>query len=252
MQNKVPAELIRDRNKTVLFVNFSDTVFSSVEKHQVTINGRPRMIVDENCKWEGEDYTFQPGDSRYMPKWKAMHFAKHLVNRELVRNGHENDTSPKKIEDNPNFMELWEKALIEDPSAQGMSESMAEDDMLNKNKDLEIAKLKAQLAAATGKPVAEVLGGPVAPVTPAVAPVETVAPKKAEKTELITPTDDEDDEEFVDPTEASDPADEEKPKGYAPGEERVPFDPAAAGLSTGGGTLPASGGAGGTGINTAQ
>lgn len=132
--------------KTVMFRNFSDQVFSAVVPHKAKVGDSMRMIVDENCKWDGEPYTFQPGETRYMSDWKARHFAKHLVNRELVKRGMDNDTSPKKPEDNPRYMELFNKAFIEDPKAAAMSEDMAEDEAMSKNKDLEIEKLKAENA----------------------------------------------------------------------------------------------------------
>lgn len=130
--------------KTVLFRNFSDQVFSSVELHEVNIRGTKLMVTDETCRWDGEDYTFKPGESRYMPDWKAAHFAKHLVNRELIKMGLDNDTSPKRPKDNPRFMALWKKAYIEDPKSVSMSETKAEDELIELNKDLEIEKLKAE------------------------------------------------------------------------------------------------------------
>lgn len=248
MQNAL--ETPEERNKVVLFRNFSDQVFSSVKPHKVNAGqqGGTMMIVDENCKWAGEDYTFEPGQSRYMPKWKAEHFARHLVNRELVRNGMENDTSPKRPKDNPRYMELFRKAVIEDPDQMPLSESKSEEEAMNLNKDAEIAQLRAEnerLRNGGETPVTdkmeEMVPHDVAPeeIEP---PVEAVLPK--EKTELATPVDeDEADEQFEDPTDGAEIP--QKPQGYAPGETPVPFN----GIEK----VPATGtGNGSTALNSGQ
>ncbi len=73
--------------------------------------------------WNGKGKTFEPGQSMWMPDYLAKHFAKHLTNRELVRTdkrgravykGGENMTSPKKPEDVPIFMKLFNKAYTPD------------------------------------------------------------------------------------------------------------------------------------------
>jgi len=70
--------------------------------------------------WNGKPRTFEPGESIYMPEFLARHFAKYLTNRELLRvnskgipryKGGEKMTSPKKPEDVPLFMELFNKAF---------------------------------------------------------------------------------------------------------------------------------------------
>lgn len=33
--------------------------------------------------WDGVEYTFKAGQETYIELWKAMHFAKHLIDREL-------------------------------------------------------------------------------------------------------------------------------------------------------------------------
>lgn len=51
----------------------------------------PRDIVtfvnitkqDFTCHWDKEAYSFAPGESRTVELWKALHFAKHLVDRIL-------------------------------------------------------------------------------------------------------------------------------------------------------------------------
>lgn len=172
------------------------------------------MVVDENCKWANEDYTFEPGTSRYMPKWKAIHFAKHLVNRELLRLGHENDTSPKRPSDNPFYMELFNKAVIEDPNAIAMTESKSEEEAMNLNKDMEIAALRAEnerLRASGVKPPVDAMEEMV-PHTITEEDIkanpgiendvkpgdEVLLSKPAEEgsSELKTPIEDDEDEEF--------------------------------------------------------
>lgn len=73
--------------------------------------------------WDGKPKKFAPGASLYMPDYLARHFAKHLTNRELLRtdasgslvykNG-DKFTSPKKPDEVPVFMELFNKAYIPD------------------------------------------------------------------------------------------------------------------------------------------
>lgn len=202
MQQQETAE---ERNKVVMFRNFSDQVFSSVKPHAVKGGqmGGTMMIVDENCKWGNEDHTFEPGATRYMPKWKADHFARHLVNRELIRLGMDNDTSPKRPADNPRYMALYNKAVIVDPSAMPLSEAKSEEEAMNLNKDAEIANLRAEnerLRAAGGKPVVdkmeEMVPHVIAPEQPA--PVAQAPVQPEEKSELVTPIEeDEDDESFA-------------------------------------------------------
>lgn len=89
--------------KTALFTNFTDTEFVGY--------------------WDGKAKKFPPGSSVYMPDYLARHFAKHLTNRELLRTDEAGNlvykdgdkmTSPKKPEDVPQFMELFNKAFMPD------------------------------------------------------------------------------------------------------------------------------------------
>ena len=86
--------------KTALFTNFTDQEFTGW--------------------WDGKKRTFASGESKYMPDYLARHFAKHLTNRELLegkkpdgspkyKDG-EKMTSPKKPEEFPIFMEIFNKA----------------------------------------------------------------------------------------------------------------------------------------------
>ena len=116
--------------KTALFTNFTNEEFTGY--------------------WDGKGKTFIPGQSLYMPDYLARHFAKHLTNRELLRidkNGSlvykdgEKMTSPKKPEDVPIFMELFNKAFTPDESEEIGSVEKKDDidtliDVANKNKEV--------------------------------------------------------------------------------------------------------------------
>lgn len=81
-------------SKSVLFVNFSKETFIG--------------------EWDKQKEAFKPSASKRLPEWLANHYAKHLVNRELLKAGKENDTSPKVPQDNAVFMELFSKAVIDE------------------------------------------------------------------------------------------------------------------------------------------
>ncbi len=69
--------------------------------------------------WDGKGKKFGPGQSLYMPEYLARHFAKHLANRELLEGaktnpGLERCTSPKRPDDVPEFMALFNRAFTPD------------------------------------------------------------------------------------------------------------------------------------------
>ncbi len=85
--------------RTALFTNFTDQEFTGY--------------------WDGKPKTFKPGESVYMPDYLAAHFAKHLVNRELLRTDSSGNliykdgdkfTSPKHPEQVPVFKQLFDRA----------------------------------------------------------------------------------------------------------------------------------------------
>lgn len=86
------AKLEEEAFRTAMFHNFSSKPFTGY--------------------WNGKARTFQPGDRKFMPKYLAEHYAKHLVNRELIEAGKETSVSPKKPEQVPAFMELFNKAFV--------------------------------------------------------------------------------------------------------------------------------------------
>lgn len=132
-------------DKTALFTNFSSEPFTGY--------------------WNGTGKTFQPGQSLYMPDGLARHFAKHLVNRELLRrdaNGNliykdgEKFTSPKKPEDVPLFMELFNKAYTPDESSDDVGDNKQDIDALinsaNKNREKRLKEKEAIKQEASKQP----------------------------------------------------------------------------------------------------
>lgn len=118
--------------KTALFTNFTSEEFVGY--------------------WDGKGKKFAPGQSLYMPDYLAAHFAKHLVNRELLRtdaNGNlvhkdgDKMTSPKKPNDVPLFMELFNKAFQPDETEDMGSSSDGIDALIgaaNKNRNRQETK----------------------------------------------------------------------------------------------------------------
>lgn len=136
--------------KTALFTNFSNEPFTGF--------------------WDGKAKTFTPGQQVYMPDYLAAHFAKHLTNRELLKKGLERSTSPKRPEDVPEFMELYNQAYQPD-----------EDEPMTQQED----GIDVAIAVANkNRQKREALGG--------AAPQGEVDPTQPQ---VILPPDDEDDEE---------------------------------------------------------
>ena len=84
------------------FINWTDEVFTGY--------------------WNGKPYTFNPGQKgEHLHESIAQHFAKHLTNQ-VLQNGSIKDgekfTSPKKPEEVPKFMELFNKAFKIDGDGQ--------------------------------------------------------------------------------------------------------------------------------------
>ncbi len=62
--------------------------------------------------WNGKAYTFKPGIKKYYPELIARHFAKHLTNQLLIEKEQIRYTSPKKPNEVPIFMEIFNKAFL--------------------------------------------------------------------------------------------------------------------------------------------
>ena len=117
--------------KTALFTNFTSEEFTGY--------------------WDGKAKRFEPGQSLYMPDYLAQHYAKHLVNRELLRTdkhgnltykGGDKFTSPKRPSDVPLFMELFNKAYTPQEDKEEIPEGAKGDvdsiiESTNKNKEKE-------------------------------------------------------------------------------------------------------------------
>jgi len=75
--------------------------------------------------WNGKPYTFNPGQKKeHLNAAIAQHFAKHLANQVLTTAGKETSTSPKKPDQVPEFMEVFNKAcFLEDDGAEVDSET---------------------------------------------------------------------------------------------------------------------------------
>ena len=79
---------------------------------------------DFTWKWDNIAYSFKAGSTVYMEDWKARHFAKHLVNRELQKEN--------LLVSSPQRNKFLERAL----DAEGSEEipvSKASTELMNKN-----------------------------------------------------------------------------------------------------------------------
>jgi len=76
--------------KTAIFHNFTNEPFTGY--------------------WDGKKRTFAPGATKLLPAYLAEHYATHLTNKVLIEKGDYTSTSPKKPEQVPAFMELFNKA----------------------------------------------------------------------------------------------------------------------------------------------
>lgn len=107
--------------ETALFVNFTNRDFTGF--------------------WDGKPKLIKAGQCIYMPDYLAKHFAKHLVNRELINAKKETLTSPKRPEEVPEYMELFNKAYIPDEDKEKTITQKEDDidvqiEVANKNKEL--------------------------------------------------------------------------------------------------------------------
>lgn len=100
---------------TALFYNFSDEVFEG--------------------KWGGQTKMFAAGSKTYMPAYLAQHFAKHLTNRELQKQGKDTATSPKEPEDVPEFLAMFRTAYVRDRDMEKKKNSLDQEiDAVNLNR----------------------------------------------------------------------------------------------------------------------
>lgn len=95
--------------------------------------------ADEHCKWDGVPDSFQPGASRYMEDWRADHYAKHLINRELDKQ--DKPTSDMKLRADMYKLCVMDQSAIEVPASTVAMELM--------NQNIEKPKKKASLKKET-------------------------------------------------------------------------------------------------------
>lgn len=74
-------ELNKVANKAVMFVNFSEEIFSG----STYIGKDGKEHVDDHCKWDGSPFRFEPGEATYLPTFQFLRMQKHLVDREMNR-----------------------------------------------------------------------------------------------------------------------------------------------------------------------
>ena len=120
--------------RTAQFINFTDQEFVGF--------------------WNGKGRKYPSGASEYMPDYLAKHFAKHLVNRELLRTKPDGTlvhkdgdkmTSPKFPEQVPLFTDLFNKSYIPDETDDLGSTEDGLDSLIgaaNKNRQDRVAKVE--------------------------------------------------------------------------------------------------------------
>lgn len=140
---------------------------------------------DFTWTWNKIPYKFPAGEFRFMETNLAEHFAKHLINRELLKKGRENDTSPKNPQENVYFMELHRLAIEAVDTAEGADQTAIEQEVIDRDTR---AKLGIKAPAAP-------LTAPVKKPAKTKAPsAQVAAPAKEEAFELIEVDDDDEDE----------------------------------------------------------
>ena len=141
-------------HRVVKFINFTDQDFT--------------------CSWNGHPKLFKAHDFQFMQYGLAEHFAKHLTNRELLKRGRENDTSPKRPNENPYFMEFFRRAIEEVGSNTPNDPDLIAQEAIDR-------EMKSKLA-----------GGATAPEGPKVEGTPETTKKEGEFEDI--PVDDEDDD----------------------------------------------------------
>ncbi len=98
------------------------------------IDNKPKMVLFTNWlnedfigKWAKVEEMFKSGQSKWLENWKAVHYAKHLVDQHLNNQG--TPTSHFTRED------LAKKCFGED--VESSAESNIQSEIYNKNKELE-------------------------------------------------------------------------------------------------------------------
>lgn len=133
--------------------------------------------------WDGKGKTFEPGYRQLVPAYLAEHFARHLTNRELLRQGKETSVSPKFPGQVPEFMELFNKAYIAE-------DAVAEEDDIDGL--IGAAQLEPSMNITTSQPAPLNQNSPAA--AQAALAAEAAAGDDTGATVLTGPADDEEEE----------------------------------------------------------
>lgn len=118
--------------KITVLINFDSPQNMTEEKKEVKVN----MVLFTNWlneefvgKWAGTEEVFTAGQSKYLEDWKALHYAKHLVDQYLNSKG-----IPTNHFSRDKLTKKCFGEVIESNKTQVKSE------IFNKNKDLEKKK----------------------------------------------------------------------------------------------------------------
>lgn len=124
--------------------------------------------------WDGVLYNFQAGSTMILEDWKAVHFAKHLINRELLK-------LEKRTDDRVLTEEMLAKTIQSQEDSEPKSQDEVNTEILNANaklKALKVAELKElaekQGLDVTGKKKDEIIEAIEA------APTEETTPEEEE------------------------------------------------------------------------
>lgn len=117
---------------TVLFVNFSNQPFSATPYMWPDPRTKEEVpTIDEHCKWDNVPDSFAPGASRYMEDWRAEHFAKHLINRELDKMGKQ--TNDEKLRE-----DLMKRCVMDQSTP--IPTSTVDMELMNRNEEVKAKK----------------------------------------------------------------------------------------------------------------
>lgn len=101
--------------------------------------------------WDGKKRTFAPGAQKLLPAFLAEHYATHLANSVLIENGDYTYTSPKKPDQVPKFMELFEKGC----------QFQADDDEDEDDVEMPIVSVRPTVKTIVDNEKPTIIGGPV-------------------------------------------------------------------------------------------
>ena len=92
---------------------------------------------DFTWTWDGTPFSFPAGREMYLQDYLADHFAKHLTDREMLKDGIELNYRTR-----PERLTYIEKCFVKDSAFDANSDALAEFENLNRNADIEVASPK--------------------------------------------------------------------------------------------------------------